>query len=1032
MLTLAKVTSGLASGYATYLEGKAQTAELGDYYLKDGERVEAPGRWAGGATALGANPERPVGGDELRALMAVRRPDTGLPLRRVGGNGQAVCAIDATFSAPKSVSAVWALASPELRVQVERAQEDAVDRALGYAVERVPMIRERLDKQTVIRSTPAEVIATSWRHTTARAVNGQPPDPQLHSHVLLHGAVRRDERIVAIESRAWFVHRRELAAAYRTELARELNRLGFQIERGTGRGGRYFELTGIPEGLVDRWSSRHHQVRDAIETRLREKETALQASIASGGPDATEAAERLDALRRSGRLLPNENRYLAASTRAAKGSLATHGDLDEHWWQTAQEFGIDSRGVERLRTSDEHALHAADDWELLDRLTEFDATFAEREARAVALEASAGVGIDDALYGLERLRADGEVLTLADGRATSRPHRTSERRTVSVAERLAAARVTALSPGQVEKQTHALDAELKAQGAGLAREQRLAVELACSDRQLVIIEGQAGTGKSTALIGIARVHQAEGRQIIVTSTGALAAERLAVELSAANVSATAYSTVALHAAIKSGWVTLGPRATVIHDEAALASTREQQQLLAAIEASGARLIEVGDPRQSQAVGAGGLWPHLEHAARENEAHVELTRIVRARHPEDRRDQQLFRQGQHERALKEYASRDRVILTADQRHAEDAALDAAHADRQAGKRTLVIAQTSNEQLDELNARAQAIRHQDHELGPHGLPVTGRPYQLHAGDEIQIRHPLDHPDLGRVQNGTTALILDIDTRGRVATIRLADGRESEFTEAQIDHASARLSYVQHPVPAQGHTTDTAHLIVAEHATQEGSYVALTRARDRTHIHASREQLTTDTGQEPIALLAERMGRSEPEIPSIHTPLAPDTRTARHDSDRDAREHPGAQQSDINGNEARVARDRDDDLERPRVRIGDTPGYLTQVLGERPDARDPEHDIWQQAALAIENYRARYNIAPDEPTALGPEPQPGRFEQRQDRTRTATETLDALEKLDRNVPEHGAIKQRILNTPGLVPDNQPALDQTLGWEP
>jgi conjugative relaxase-like TrwC/TraI family protein len=122
-----------------------------------------------------------------------------------------VSAIDATFSAPKSVSAVWALSSPELRGAIERA----VDRALGYAVERVPMIRERTNKHTVIRSKPAEVIATSWRHTTARAVDGQPPDPQLHSHVLLHGAVRRGGRIDAIEWRAWFVHRRELGAAYR-------------------------------------------------------------------------------------------------------------------------------------------------------------------------------------------------------------------------------------------------------------------------------------------------------------------------------------------------------------------------------------------------------------------------------------------------------------------------------------------------------------------------------------------------------------------------------------------------------------------------------------------------------------------------------------------------------------------------------------------------------------------------------------------------------------------------------------------------
>jgi hypothetical protein len=55
-------------------------------------------------------------GEVLRALMDVRRPDTGEPLRRAGGSGEAVAALDATFSAPKSVSAVWAVAGPGVAV----------------------------------------------------------------------------------------------------------------------------------------------------------------------------------------------------------------------------------------------------------------------------------------------------------------------------------------------------------------------------------------------------------------------------------------------------------------------------------------------------------------------------------------------------------------------------------------------------------------------------------------------------------------------------------------------------------------------------------------------------------------------------------------------------------------------------------------------------------------------------------------------------------------------------------------------------
>jgi ATP-dependent exoDNAse (exonuclease V) alpha subunit len=88
------------------------------------------------------------------------------------------------------------------------------------------------------------------------------------------------------------------------------------------------------------------------------------------------------------------------------------------------------------------------------------------------------------------------------------------------------------------------------------------------------------------------------------STAALAAERLALELGEAGVEASSYSIAAFDYALRSGRLELGPESTVIHDEAALASTREQRIIFDAVEHAGARLIEVGDPGQSQAVGTG--------------------------------------------------------------------------------------------------------------------------------------------------------------------------------------------------------------------------------------------------------------------------------------------------------------------------------------------------------------------------------------------------------------------------------------------
>ena len=118
---------------------------------------------------------------------------------------------------------------------------------------------------------------------------------------------------MAIDSRSWLVHRRELGAAYRTELARELGRLGFEVQRGTGRGGRYFELAGVPQELLDRWSSRHHQVQAAIAGRLEHKRQELEQVISDGGADVEAAQEALVALEQTARLSPAEDRFLALS-----------------------------------------------------------------------------------------------------------------------------------------------------------------------------------------------------------------------------------------------------------------------------------------------------------------------------------------------------------------------------------------------------------------------------------------------------------------------------------------------------------------------------------------------------------------------------------------------------------------------------------------------------------------------------------------------------------------------------------------------
>ena len=246
--------------------------ERGDYYLTpDGEPAQSPGQWLSSADTLA---RLGIEGSGSRAgtssLMEGRHPRTGGWLRREGADGGRAGGSTSRSAPPKSVSAVWALGDRGPARDMEAAHAAAVREALAHLTEMVPVVRRSINGQPV--EEPArDLMAAEYRHTTARGVmEGDPPDPQLHSHVVITSAVREDGRIVAVGSRPVFRSAREVGAYYRSALAHQLTERGYQVEAGTGKKERYFEIAGVPRGLLDAFSARSREVARAAE-RFRAK-----------------------------------------------------------------------------------------------------------------------------------------------------------------------------------------------------------------------------------------------------------------------------------------------------------------------------------------------------------------------------------------------------------------------------------------------------------------------------------------------------------------------------------------------------------------------------------------------------------------------------------------------------------------------------------------------------------------------------------------------------------------------------------------
>ena len=173
---------------------------------------------------------------------------------------RAVAGFDATVSAPKSLSVLWALTG-----------DPGFAEAHDVAVQAVLSHLERFGSTTRIRSNGGRLhpdsqglIVAGFRQTTSRA-----DDPQLHTHLVISSKVQTgDGRWLALDARILKRYQHTLGGLYQSVLRAELTDrygVGFgEIVKGQA------EIAGVPAELLALFSKRTVQVDDALAMKMAE------------------------------------------------------------------------------------------------------------------------------------------------------------------------------------------------------------------------------------------------------------------------------------------------------------------------------------------------------------------------------------------------------------------------------------------------------------------------------------------------------------------------------------------------------------------------------------------------------------------------------------------------------------------------------------------------------------------------------------------------------------------------------------------
>ncbi len=459
----------------------------------------------------------------------------------------------------------------------------------------------------------------------------------------------------------------------------------------------------------------------------------------------------------------------------------------------------------------------------LDAITQQQSTFTQRDMAKFSHRHSDGIDQFNDVIGAMR-RAPNLVELGKDARGedrfTTRAMIEAEQRLHRAAELMAERERHEMRDADHE----AALARAEARGLVLSGEQVDALAHITDGRDLGVVVGHAGTGKS-AMLGVAReAWEAAGYEVRGVALSGIAAENL--EAGSGIPSRTI-------ASLEHGWgqgrdlLTTGD--ILVIDEAGMVGTRQLERVLSHAADAGAKVVLVGDPMQLQSIEAGAAFRSIH----ERHGGAEIGEVRRQRDDWQRDATRDLANGKTGNALEAYRSRGMVHGAQTREQARGDLIERWDRERRSEpERNRIILTHTNDEVRALNEAARERMRAAGDLGDDVRLVVERGERNFAsGDPVMFLQ--NERGLG-VKNGTLGTIEQLSAQSM--TVQTDDGRSVRFDLKdynRVDHGYAATIH-----KAQGMTVDRAHVLATPGMDAHGSYVALSRHRDGVDLHYARD--------------------------------------------------------------------------------------------------------------------------------------------------------------------------------------------------